>query len=230
MNKELLPNTTLCHYCIVSKLGAGGMGKFGWRKTRVSIAKSHLNSYLPSSRKTQSGSGASHRKRKPPPLNDPNIISVYDIGECETGRFIVMELVSGRTLRSVLASDNSLETFFALGHQMVRALGAAHAAGITHRDIKPDNIMVRDDGYVKMLDFGLARLLPTTASDPEALTLAQQTTPGTVMGTVSYMSPEQARGKVTQEDLTFIRLEIQFESLRDDPRYKDLLKRMNLPE
>src|SRR5688572_25455256 len=127
-------------------------------------------------------------------LNHPNIISVYDIGECETGRFIVMELVSGRTLRSVIASDNSLETFFALGHQMVRALGAAHAAGITHRDIKPDNIMVRDDGYVKVLDFGLARLLPTTASDPEAATLAQQTTPGTVMGTLAYMSPEQASG------------------------------------
>ena len=78
---------------------------------------------------------------------------------------------------------------------MARGLSAAHAAGITHRDIKPDNIMVRDDGYVKMLDFGLARLLPTTASDPEAMTLARQTTPGTVMGTLAYMSPEQASGK-----------------------------------
>ena len=101
-------------------------------------------------------------------LNHPNIIAVYDIGECETGRFIVMEFVSGRTLRSVIAKDNSLETFFTLGGQMAKALSAAHAAGITHRDIKPDNIMVRDDGYVKMLDFGLARLLPTTSSDPEA--------------------------------------------------------------
>ncbi len=77
---------------------------------------------------------------------------------------------------------------------MVRAQGAAHAAGITQRDIKPDNIMVRDEGYVKILDFGLARLLPTTSSDPEAATLAQQTTPGTVMGTLGYMSPEQASG------------------------------------
>ena len=128
-------------------------------------------------------------------LNHPNIIAVYDIGECATGRFIVMELVSGRTLRSVIASDNSLDTFFALAQQMVRALCAAHAAGITHRDIKPDNIMVRDDGYVKILDFGLARLLPTTASDPEAATLAQQTAPGTVMGTLAYMSPEQASGQ-----------------------------------
>ena len=122
-------------------------------------------------------------------LNHPHIISVFDIGESETGRFIVMEFVAGRTLRSVIAKDNSLETFFTLGGQMARALSAAHAAGITHRDIKPDNIMVRDDGYVKMLDFGLARLLPTTSSDPEAMTLAQQTTPGTVMGTLAYMSP-----------------------------------------
>ncbi len=128
-------------------------------------------------------------------LSHPNIISVYDIGECETGRFIVMEFVSGRTLRSVITSDNSIETFFALGRQMAGALGAAHAVGITHRDIKPDNIMVRDDGYVKVLDFGLARLLPTTSSDPEAMTLAQPTTPGTVMGTLAYMSPEQARGQ-----------------------------------
>lgn len=128
-------------------------------------------------------------------LNHPNIIAVHDIGECETGRFIVMEFVSGRTLRAVIATDNSLETLFALGSQMAKALSAAHTAGIAHRDIKPDNIMVRDDGYVKMLDFGLARLLPTTSSDPEAMTLAQQTTPGTVMGTLAYMSPEQASGQ-----------------------------------
>ncbi len=128
-------------------------------------------------------------------LSHPNIITVHDIGECEAGRFIVMELVAGRTLREVIAADNSLETVLTLGQQMAKALAAAHAAGITHRDIKPDNIMVRDDGYLKVLDFGLARLLPATASGSEAATLAQQTTPGTVMGTVAYMSPEQARGE-----------------------------------
>src|SRR5687768_18250201 len=79
---------------------------------------------------------------------------------------------------------------------MAKALSAAHAVGITHRDALPIYIMVRDDGYVKMLDFGLARLLPTTSSDPEAMTLAQQTTPGTVMGTLAYMTPEQASGQV----------------------------------
>src|SRR6266851_364485 len=196
VNKELLPNTTLSHYRIVSKLGAGGMGEV-WLAEDTRLDRKVALKLLPAEftqdaerlrRFTQEAKAASA-------LNHPNIISVYDIGECETGRFIVMEFVAGRTLRAVIAKDNSLETFFTLGAQMARALSAAHAAGITHRDIKPDNIMVRDDGYVKMLDFGLARLLPTTSSDPEAMTLAQQTTPGTVMGTLAYMSPEQASGQ-----------------------------------
>jgi non-specific serine/threonine protein kinase len=186
----------LSHYRIVSKLGAGGMGEV-WLAQDTRLDRKVALKLLPAEftrdaervrRFTQEAKAASA-------LNHPNIISVYDIGECETGRFIVMELVAGRTLRSVIAADNSIETLFTLGRQMARALSAAHAAGITHRDIKPDNIMVRDDGYVKMLDFGLARLLPTTASDPEAATLAQQTTPGTVMGTLAYMSPEQASGQ-----------------------------------
>jgi TolB-like protein/Flp pilus assembly protein TadD/predicted Ser/Thr protein kinase len=196
MTKELALNTTLSHYRIVSKIGEGGMGEV-WLAEDTRLGRKVALKLLPAEftedservrRFTQEAKAASA-------LNHPNIISVYDIGECDTGRFIVMEFVDGRTLRSVIAKDNSLETLFTLGAQMARALRAAHAAGITHRDIKPDNIMVRDDGYVKMLDFGLARLLPTTASDPEAMTLAQQTTPGTVMGTLAYMSPEQASGK-----------------------------------
>src|SRR5262249_56579373 len=128
-------------------------------------------------------------------LNHPNIVTVHDIGESKTGRFIVMELVAGRTLRSVVAEGNSTETLLSLASQMAKALSAAHAAGITHRDIKPDNIMVRDDGYVKVLDFGLARLLPSTASGAAAATLAQQTATGQVMGTVAHMCAEQASGQ-----------------------------------
>ncbi|MEK6334751.1 MAG: protein kinase [Acidobacteriota bacterium] len=196
MNRELPAGSNLSHYRIVSKIGEGGMGEV-WLAEDSRLGRKVALKLLPAEftedservrRFTQEAKAASA-------LNHPNIISVYDIGECDTGRFIVMEFVAGRTLRSVIAKDNSLETLFTLGAQMARALSAAHAAGITHRDIKPDNIMVRDDGYVKMLDFGLARLLPTTASDPEAMTLAQQTTPGTVMGTLAYMSPEQASGK-----------------------------------
>jgi serine/threonine-protein kinase len=126
-------------------------------------------------------------------LNHPNIVTVFDIGESEFGRFIVMEFVAGRTLGAVAAEDNSVETLLSLGSQMAKALNAAHAAGITHRDIKPDNIMVRDDGYVKILDFGLARLLPTAANTEPAT--GAETTPGMILGTVAYMSPEQARGE-----------------------------------
>jgi serine/threonine-protein kinase len=195
-NKELSANTAVSHYRILSKLGAGGMGEV-WlaedtRLGRKVALKLLLDEFTENSdrvrRFTQEAKAASS-------LNHPNIISIYDIGECERGRFIVMEFVAGHTLRSAIAKDTSLETFLTLGSQMARGLSAAHAAGITHRDIKPDNIMVRDDGYVKILDFGLARLLPTTSSDPEAATLVQETTPGTVMGTFAYMSPEQASGQ-----------------------------------
>jgi TolB-like protein/Flp pilus assembly protein TadD len=184
------------HYHILALLGAGGMGEV-WlaedtrlkRKVALKLLPAELTSDADRVRRFEQEAQAASA------LNHPNIITVYDIGECDAGRFMVMELVAGRTLRAVIAEDNSLETLLALGQQMAKALSAAHAAGITHRDIKPDNILVRDDGYVKVLDFGLARLLPATASDSEAATLALQTTPGMVMGTVAYMSPEQASGQ-----------------------------------
>lgn len=193
---ELSPNSTVSHYRIVSKLGAGGMGEV-WLAEDTRLERKVALKILPAEF-TQDGERVrrfTQEAKAASALNHPNIITVYDIGECETGRFIVMELVAGKTLRTVIANDNSVDTLFTLGAQMARALSAAHAAGITHRDVKPDNIMVRDDGYLKMLDFGLARLLPNCANDPEAATLAQQTTPGTVMGTLAYMSPEQASGQ-----------------------------------
>ena len=194
--KSFGPHSTLAHYRIVAQLGAGGMGEV-WlaedtrlkRKVALKLLPTELTADAERVRRFEQEAQAASA------LSHPNIITVYDIGECEAGRFIVMELVAGRTLRSVLTEDNSLETVLSLGQQMAKALSAAHTAGITHRDIKPDNLMVRDDGYVKVLDFGLARLRPATESDSEAATLAQQTTPGTVMGTVAYMSPEQARGE-----------------------------------
>src|SRR6266545_6567845 len=142
MSASLSVNTNTSHYGILSQLGAGGMGEV-WLAEDTRLDRKVALKLLPAEftqdaerlrRFTQEAKAASA-------LNHPNIISVYDIGECETGRFIVMEFVSGRTLRSVITSDNSIETFFALGRQMAGALGAAHAVGITHRDIKPDNIM-----------------------------------------------------------------------------------------
>ena len=126
-------------------------------------------------------------------LNHPNIVTIHELAEVDAVRFIVMELVDGRTLRALIDEGVSIGALIRLGTQMTKALGAAHAAGITHRDIKPENIMVRSDGYVKVLDFGLARLVPT-AMDKEAATL-QYTQPGSLVGSARYMSPEQARGE-----------------------------------
>ena len=190
------PALTIQHYRIVSKIGAGGMGEV-WLAEDTRLDRQVALKLLPNEFAQESDRVRRFMQeaKAASALNHPNIITVYDIGESEAGRFIVMELVAGRTLRTVIAADNSLETLLTLSSQMAKALSAAHAAGITHRDIKPDNIMVRDDGYVKVLDFGLARLRPVTESDEEAATLAQQTMPGQLMGTVAYMSPEQARGE-----------------------------------
>ena len=131
-------------------------------------------------------------------LNHPNIFTIFEIGQHGATHFIVTEYIDGQSLRQ-LTSQGPIELHQILdwGTQIASALAAAHTAKIIHRDIKPDNIMVRRDGYVKVLDFGLAKLSESRnlASDPEAATLQViQTDPGKVMGTVSYMSPEQTRG------------------------------------
>jgi predicted ATPase len=141
-------------------------------------------------------------------LNHPNIVTIHELGDIEGGRFIVMELVEGRTLRALIDESVSQEALTQLGGQIAKALAAAHAAGITHRDIKPENIMVRDDGYVKVLDFGLARLAPS-GMDREAATL-QYTQPGTLLGSARYMSPEQARGETASHPSDIFSLGIIF--------------------
>ena len=167
---------SLTHYRVISKLGAGGMGEVYLaedtrlnRKVAIKMLPAELTRNADSVRRfVQEAQAASA-------LNHPNIITVHDIGESDDGRFIVMELVSGKTLRSVLGAHHPVSTLLPLFAQMAKALSAAHAAGITHRDLKPENIMVRDDGYVKVLDFGLARLAPAHGNDTEA-TVTRQTT------------------------------------------------------
>src|SRR5947207_2308110 len=132
-------------------------------------------------------------------LNHPNIITIYEIDETESGHFLATEFIDGATLRERIrkASIKPGEVLD-VAAQIASALSAAHAAGIVHRDIKPENIMMRADGIVKVLDFGLAKLterLPPDSVDAEAATKALvQTEPGVVLGTTAYMSPEQARG------------------------------------
>ncbi len=191
----IAPNTQFAHYEILAPLGKGGMGEVYLahdarldRQVALKLLPAEVTQDADRVRRFEQEAKAVSA------LNHPHIITIHEIGTCEAGRFIVMELVQGETLRA-LDKPCAPTLLSNLGQQIAKALSATHAAGITHRDIKPDNIMVRDDGYVKVLDFGLARLIPTTANDSEAETLAMQTRPGTLLGTVAYMSPEQARGE-----------------------------------
>ena len=129
-------------------------------------------------------------------LNHPNIITIYDIGQQNNLWFMATEFVDGGTLRQ-RAADNAvlpLRDVLSVAEQIANALAAAHSAGVIHRDIKPDNVMVRRDGYVKVLDFGLAKLTEKQDPEDDATWRKSITDSGTIMGTVSYMSPEQARG------------------------------------
>ncbi|MCA1568206.1 MAG: protein kinase [Acidobacteria bacterium] len=130
-------------------------------------------------------------------LNHPNLITIYDIGISDGVHYIATEFVTGKTVRDLIDEGLKMRDALAIATQVAEALGAAHQAGVFHRDIKPENIMVRPDGYVKVLDFGLAKLSePGTAT---GLNLSSQTQPGLLMGTLAYMSPEQAAGDEVDE-------------------------------
>jgi serine/threonine protein kinase len=127
-------------------------------------------------------------------LNHPNIVIIHEIGDTSTGaRFIVQEFIEGVTLRARLGGALPLAQAIDIGRQVAAALSAAHTAGIVHRDIQPENNMIRGDGFVKVLDFGLARVAPGQA---ESLTTQTnfETMEGVLLGTPAYLSPEQARG------------------------------------
>jgi eukaryotic-like serine/threonine-protein kinase len=211
---HLAIGTFFGRYEIIRMIGAGGMGKVYLARDNQldrEVAIKVLNQkYEDHEANIQRFIGEAKAASA---LNHPNILTIHDIGESEPGHFIVMELVAGRPLSAIIASDNSVGTLLSLGPQMAKALSAAHAAGITHRDIKPDNIMVRDDGYLKILDFGLARLVPGTKPGNEAARLAGQTAAGAVMGTIAYMSPEQARGEPTGTPTDIFALGIVFYEL-----------------
>ena len=136
-------------------------------------------------------------------LNHPNICTVYNVGP----NYLVMELVDGKTLREWFRGALPLERSLGIARQVLEALGTAHRAGVVHRDLKPENVMVRADGYVKVLDFGLAKWLPTTAQLQAERTTMHVTQPGQILGTVAYMSPEQIQGKTLTHGATCSRSE-----------------------
>jgi serine/threonine protein kinase len=183
-------------YEIVSLLGAGGMGEV-YRARDVRLGRSVALKFL---HKEASGDRPSldrfaREARAASSLNHPNIVTVYDIGETEAGRFIAMELVEGLTIRALGREPRTVETILNVALQAAKALAAAHAAGIVHRDIKPENLMLRPDGYLKVLDFGLARITTETHDSAIAPTRTELTEAWTLLGTERYMSPEQARAE-----------------------------------
>ncbi|MDX2030359.1 MAG: protein kinase [Blastocatellia bacterium] len=191
----IAPHTRLSHYEIIAPLGAGELGEV-YLAEDLRLDRKVAFKLLPAAftRDAERVRRFTHEAKAASALNHPNIITVYELGESEAGRFIVMELVAGRSLRAVIATDNSPEALLNLGLQMASGLRAAHAAGLAHRGLTPEKIMVRDDGYVKMLDFGLARLEQDDSGEDET-TLGQQGPPVKLMEKVRYMSPEQARGR-----------------------------------
>jgi eukaryotic-like serine/threonine-protein kinase len=192
---------TFGRYEIRSKLGAGGMGEvYAARDTQLGreVALKILSAEFSADEIRKS---RFHREaRAASALNHPNIMTIYEIGENEHGTFMVTELIDGKTLREVIKSRSlSILQALKIAEQIASALSAAHHAHIVHRDIKPENVMIRHDGYVKVLDFGLAKSIPQGLSDPLEENSVTKTTPGIIIGSVRYMSPEQARGQAVDE-------------------------------
>jgi serine/threonine protein kinase/Tol biopolymer transport system component len=197
---ESFSGRLFAHYRLEREIGAGGMG-------RVYLARdTRLNRPVALKLLPQAFSENPERVRRfqqearaVSALNHPNIITIHEIGETDGLRYIVTELVEGETLAEYIArGQHDLTRVIKIIIQVAEALTAAHGAGIVHRDIKPENIMLRSDGYVKVLDFGIAKLSPKQSlgmEDGVYPASREVTSPGLVLGTVKYMSPEQARGR-----------------------------------
>jgi len=192
---DSLAGQSLGHYQVISLIGAGGMGevylaedtRLG-RKIALKILTTHFTRDSDRLRRFQQEARAASA------LNHPNILTIHEIGQIDSRHFMVTEFIEGETLRIRMAkAQMNMSDALRIATHIASALAAAHAAGIVHRDIKPENVMLREDGIIKVLDFGLAKLTDPKTSEADATTLVK-TEQGMVMGTAHYMSPEQARG------------------------------------
>lgn len=188
---------TIPGFELLEELGRGGMGVV-YRAREVSLGRDVAIKFLPAEYSDDSVRLERFKReaRTASALNHPNICTVHALEEHDGRRFIVMELVEGQTLQAITAQRPAITEIIQHMRQVAGALTSAHAAGVVHRDIKPDNIMVRPDGYVKVLDFGLARRLPALA--PGMIDEYRTTCTGAILGTVAFMSPEQTRGEAAE--------------------------------
>src|SRR5215468_7649354 len=191
-----MPPSFFGPYRVDALLGRGGMGEV-FRAFDTRLGRPVAVKLMASGGERSSAVQRFLREaRAASALNHPNIVTIHDVGETDDGQhYIVQEFIEGRTLRSLLRDAMAPATVIDIGRQVARALSAAHAEGIVHRDVKPENIMVRADGYVKVLDFGLARIDHSNVSE-EVTRASLDTAVGTVIGTTFYLSPEGVQALV----------------------------------
>ncbi|MCZ6772010.1 MAG: serine/threonine-protein kinase, partial [Proteobacteria bacterium] len=192
---------TLTHYKIIELLGKGGMGEV-WVAEDTKLGRRIALKVLPEALAADADRrGRFEREaRAIAALNHPNIVTIHSVEEAEGVHFLTMELVDGQRLTDRIGERGlTLDQFFDIAIPLADAVHAAHQQGIMHRDLKPDNVMVSAEGRVKVLDFGLAKLreMPGLTGDDTAM--ATVTAEGRIVGTIAYMSPEQAEGKTVDE-------------------------------
>src|SRR6266568_1233775 len=190
-----LAGTVIGHYSILGKIGRGGMGVV-YEAEDMKRGRHVALKFLPEelAQDPQSLRRFDREARSASALNHPNICTVYEIDEADGRAYLVMELITGKTLRELLVSGLlPMRQTIEIAVQVAEGLTKAHEAGIAHRDLKPENLMVSNDGFVKILDFGLAKLTLPSGDGSDMYTTGQSL-PGLVLGTVGYMSPEQACG------------------------------------